>query len=243
MTQHAWRHAALAGIAATLLVGPPAGLAGASPLAGQDLRAQPLTNTVSVNWPLQATSQGTRHSTLRTASGPTVRKKLYAGPVKGCRGWKGTIESTHSLGEFAYRLGGHCYGKPLRLRFRQGWNGLGYQGTGRVLGRKVRYSGSLDDSSTHRVRLTLGSRALTTYGDGAWHSGSHLAGFSLGQTSFYCIREDSDGRGRWSVRMATMSIGGTHYHGTPTRSQRRGLPFALCVTLLQTSENLLPTNW
>ncbi len=180
-----------------------------------------------------------------TSHEPTsaTRRKLNTGPVTGCRRWEGTIADTRTVNEFAYRIRARCHGEPLRLHFRQSFNTLRYRGSGRLQGHTVRYSGSLDDSTTEPVKLRLGSRHLGRYGDGSWHSGSSHAGFSLGRTSFYCIREDLDGRRRWSVRMATMSMGGSHYHGAPTRSERRGLPFLLCATLLQTSENLLPTNW
>lgn len=184
-----------------------------------------------------------------TAAGqvPALGTRLKVGPLRGCDTWRGTIAGTSRRYVFAYTVRGRCYGKRIRLRFRQSFKGRKYWGSGRVFGRKVHYSGRIAESRYRRTRLTVAGRNLSRYGDGAWniattYDHSSLAGFSLGDVSFYCIHTALGANGRWAVRMFTMPIGASHYHNTPTRRQRRGLPFALCATLLQAGDNLLPTN-
>lgn len=167
---------------------------------------------------------------------------MNSGPVRGCASWRDTGSDTRRQGVYAYTIRARCHGKRIRLRFRQSAFASKYWGSGRVFGRNVRFSGRLADGDYRPARLTLSSRNLTRYGDGTWHT-HEVAGFSLGRTSFYCVKVDPDGRGRWAVDISTMPVGASHYHNRPTRAQRRGLPFGLCVTLLTAGESQLPPPW
>lgn len=176
----------------------------------------------------------------------SIKKPLLAGvDVKGCRSFRQTIADTPSEA-FAFTVKAHCFsGKRLNLRYKQaaGPGDTRFWGRGRAFGHRVRLSGPVDSLY---INVRVDGKDISRAGEGTLVSDQGLdhskAWFTLGRTGYQCSRTGGSWQD-WSLSLLTRGLQDSHYHGTASKAQRRGLPWALCAAMLTASENHLPTNW
>jgi hypothetical protein len=188
-------------------------------------------------------AEASSHSSLV----PTKKVPLLVGvKVEGCRSFRQTIADTNTSA-FAFTLKADCFhGKRLALTYRQvGWAGgkIRFRARGTAFGHRIRLS---ERVAGDRIRVTVNHSSISSAGEGTVvdHSNPYrsYAYYTLGRVSFQCTRWGGNWQD-WSLQLYTKGLHESHYHGTPTRAQRQGLPWAVCAAMLTASDNKLPTNW